>query len=118
MPMYECDQCGACCQGNLIVEAYHIDLLREPRLREADTDCRDKSFNEALRYLQEDDRCLVLSAAKPCLFLRDCRCSIYSTRPNACVAMQAGDLQCQQVRAANGLPPLQPISNEEVPRDA
>ena len=36
MPAYECDGCGACCEGHLLVEADLLDLLREPRLLEAD----------------------------------------------------------------------------------
>ena len=35
MPNYECDKCGACCRGNLLVEAYELDVLREPRLIES-----------------------------------------------------------------------------------
>lgn len=36
MPRYECDQCGACCTGRLIVQAEDLDVMREPRLIEAD----------------------------------------------------------------------------------
>ena len=31
-------------------------------------------------------------------------CSIYPTSPNACVGMQAGDEQCRDARAVEGLP--------------
>jgi Fe-S-cluster containining protein len=115
MPVYECDQCGACCQAHLIIEADELDLLREPRLIEADSFFRGKSLDEALHELQEVGRCIVLAAGKRCMFLQhDCRCSIYPTRPNTCVAMEAGDEQCQEARAAHGLPPLEPASNPEV----
>jgi hypothetical protein len=30
--LYECDQCGACCKGTVIVEADYLDTRREPRL--------------------------------------------------------------------------------------
>ena len=42
MPHYECDRCGACCAGHLIVEAYHVDVLREPRLEPVDNIGSDK----------------------------------------------------------------------------
>jgi len=117
MPVYECDQCGACCQGHLIVEADEIDVLREPRLIEADPHYRGRSLSDVRQELTDDLKCLVIAAARPCIFLQvDCRCAIYPTRPNACVAMEAGDEQCQQARLAQGLPPLEPVSNREVTR--
>ena len=36
MDVYQCDRCGACCQGHLIVEADDLDVLREPRLIDVD----------------------------------------------------------------------------------
>jgi Fe-S-cluster containining protein len=38
-------------------------------------------------------------------------CGIYPTRPNCCVAMQAGGNQCQESRRMVGLEPLQPIAS-------
>jgi hypothetical protein len=38
-------------------------------------------------------------------------CGIYLTRPNCCVAMQAGGNQCQESRRMVGLEPLQPIAS-------
>ena len=109
MSKYECDQCGACCQGLLIIEADSIDLQREPRLIEADA-CREgQTVEETLSDLEESGQCLVIAGR--CRFLsRDCLCSIYPTRPNACVGMQAGDHQCQEVRRLVGLPQLEPIT--------
>ena len=75
---YDCDLCGACCRGTLIVEAY------------------------------------CLAASRSCRFLSaEGRCTIYPTRPNACVAMQAGDEQCQEARGQLGLPPLEPLQPSE-----
>ena len=110
MIRYECDQCGACCKGGLIVEADALDLMREPRLIQSDQCYRDKSVEQVLTVLQSDMHSLIVACSSPCMFLgTGNRCSIYPTRPNACVGMQAGDEQCQDVRTALGLPPLQPV---------
>ena len=69
MPHYVCDCCGACCQGHLIVEADLLDLLREPRLAEADPYYRDKPAAEVFKLLDDPGRCLLLAAARPCAFL-------------------------------------------------
>ncbi|MCH7725096.1 MAG: YkgJ family cysteine cluster protein [Planctomycetes bacterium] len=110
MPKYECDQCGACCK-HLIVEADDLDLLREPRLIESDPHWAGKMSDRVLTELQNDfGKALVIAcgANRPCTFLgADDRCSIYPTRPNACVAFEAGDEQCQEARRAQGLPSLQ-----------
>ena len=115
MPRYECDHCGACCNGTLIVEAYDLDVMREPTLIIAEG--RESDDANALRDLmfefeEEFGRCLILACGqgKPCPFLEsDNRCSIYPTRPNACVAMEAGDEQCQRARKEMGLEQLLPI---------
>ena len=112
MPRYECDQCGAYCNGSLIVEADEIDLLREPRLIEADPHLAGQSAEQVIEKFQKDFGLVILLACgtdRPCPFLAaDQRCSIYPTRPNECVAMQAGDEQCQMARQAAGLSPLEP----------
>jgi Fe-S-cluster containining protein len=95
----------------LIVEADELDVLREPRLIEADPRYRGWSLTDVRAELAGDFKCLILAAIRPCVFLEStCRCAIYPTRPNVCVAMQAGDAQCQQARASAGLPVLQPRS--------
>ena len=108
---YECDECGACCQGHLIVEADELDLLREPRLVQADPYWRGSSYEDVLSALGDEmGKCIVLAAARPCSFLTpENRCGIYPTRPNECVAMPAGDEQCQLARQAAGLLPLEPV---------
>lgn len=116
MPPYECDRCGACCQGRLLVEADLVDLLREPRLKDADRHWAGRSFDEVVTALEESGRCVLVAGSRPCPFLdADNRCSIYATRPHDCVAMQAGDEQCQQVRQAAGLPPLEPLAKQDEP---
>ena len=106
---YECDKCGVCCQGGLIVEAEWVDVVREPRLREADRHYRDHSITEVLELLRDEMRVVTLACGHVCPFLgKDKSCSIYPTRPNDCVGMEAGDEQCQQARRSAGLPSLSP----------
>ena len=115
---YECDQCGACCNGSLIVEADEIDLMREPRLIEAEPSLAGQPVAQVLERLQDDIGFSILVACgpnRPCPFLADKKCSIYPTRPNVCVAMQAGDEQCQEARKATGLEPLAPIQPSVIP---
>lgn len=114
-PAYECDLCGACCRGTLIVEAYYLDALREPRILEADVTGRKRALDD----LDYEWSCVLLAAGLPCRFLGDDgRCTIYSTRPNTCVGFEAGDEQCQEARAKMGLPPLQPRQPSELPAQA
>ncbi len=111
-PEYECDRCGACCRGVLIVEAYHLDALREPRILDADVTGRRVTIDD----LTDDDRCILLAASRPCRFLSaEGSCTIYPTRPNVCVGMQAGDEQCQEARSQLGLLPLQPSQPSQSP---
>ncbi len=111
MQRYECDKCGACCKGALIVEADDLDVMREPRLIDADAAHRGRTVEDVVRGVQEQGQAVLLACGSACQFLAaDNRCSIYPTRPNVCVAMQAGDEQCQDARAAKGLEPLLPIS--------
>ena len=109
MPKYECDKCGACCQGHLIVQADDLDVMREPRLIEADRHYAGRPVDQVLVQLQEDvGRAVTIACGHPCPFLgADDECTIYPTRPNDCVAMQAGDEQCQMAREAAGLPRLE-----------
>lgn len=113
MMRYECDNCGACCQGHLIVEAEALDIMREPRLLAAEPDLAGRPADEVIAEMQDDfGRVVVLACGtdRPCPFLAaDAKCSIYPTRPNECVAMRAGDEQCQRARAAAGLQPLKPV---------
>ena len=104
-----CDQCGACCKGHLIVEAYELDVLREQHLATADIGewTRDMTYETLIAALEQEGRCLVIVGGDECKFLRgDNTCAIYPTRPNVCVGLQAGDEQCQEARIAEGLPPL------------
>jgi Fe-S-cluster containining protein len=108
---YECDKCGACCK-QLLVEVYDIDVWREPKLMTADIGrwTREMIEAELMDELEQEGKCLVIAGpGKPCQFLGDeNQCGIYPTRPNVCVAMQAGDEQCQQAREAAGIEPLAP----------
>lgn len=113
MTQYECDQCGACCQGHLIVEVYELDVLREPRLaaNSLSSATHDTNSQDLMAALDQEGTCLVIACGDehPCPFLGiDKLCGVYPTRPNACVAMPAGDEQCQSARRAARLPPLEP----------
>jgi Fe-S-cluster containining protein len=116
MTQYECDKCGACCE-HLIVQAELLDVLREPRLLEADRFYRDRSSEESMKLLGDEMRVVTLACGQACPFLSEGKtCSIYPTRPNDCVAMQAGDEQCQQARAEAGLPPLLSLEEQQQAR--
>lgn len=108
---YDCDQCGACCR-QFLVEADEIDVLREPRLAQADPHYAKLTIEETLVQLQDEFRVvLVALPGRPCMFLNDNKCSIYPTRPNVCVGMLAGDEQCQEARQREGLLPLPPLTD-------
>lgn len=110
MDRYECDKCGACCKGSLIVEADDLDVLREPRLIDADRHHCGKTVAQVVLEIQTEMKALILACGSACPFLRsDNACTIYPTRPNVCVGMEAGDEQCQEARAAVGLEPLKPV---------
>lgn len=107
---YVCDECGACCKGHLIVEVEDLDIIREPRLIEADRHHQGKTVDQMLDDYGKG-MAVIIAITKPCPFLAADKCSIYPTRPNCCVGLQAGDEQCQESRAAEGLPPLLPVSD-------
>ena len=110
MQRFECDKCGACCKGVLIVEADDLDVMREPRLIGGDPECCDNSVEQMVSEIQQEGKAILLACGSPCAFLgADNHCLIYPTRPNCCVGMQAGDEQCQDARAAVGLAPLLPL---------
>lgn len=106
---YRCDSCGACCKGHLIVECDEIDVLREPRLIDADRHHAGKSVEQMVDEIRNEWKAVILAVGNPCAFLADNQCQIYPTRPNCCVGLEAGDEQCKQARAAEGLPPLAPL---------
>lgn len=109
---FECDQCGACCQGHLIVEVGELDVVREPHLATAAMPLHPNQTHDTLMAELKEGRCLVIAGVDPCKFLTTTfKCAIYPTRPNACVAMEAGDQQCQLARVSAGLCPLEPIKN-------
>ena len=108
---HECDQCGACCKGRLLVEAYALDLRREPKLLQASIGSwtAEMPMQTAMEELDQEGKCIIIAGGEnACRFLsEDNRCGIYPTRPNVCVAMRAGDEQCQESRETAGLPPLE-----------
>jgi Fe-S-cluster containining protein len=114
MARYECDRCGACCRGHLLVEAYELDVRREPRLAAADIGewTRGETAQTVMQELEQEGKCLIIAGGKgACSFLsEDNTCEIYPTRPNVCVAMDAGGEQCQEAREVDGLDALEPVA--------
>lgn len=124
-PRYQCDCCGACCV-QLIIEIDELDLLREPKLIG-----RAEAFRLPLDMCLVDDEgeerdelvpgygagaMLACGASRPCPMLgADNRCTIYPSRPNVCVGMQAGDDKCQMARGMAGLPALAPVAEGVTP---
>lgn len=106
MQKFTCDQCGACCNGGLIIEADLLDAMREPRLLQI-----EGGYHTTLDTLRLPGRAINLAiGAKGCPFagIADdkCSCAIYPTRPNVCVGFEAGSEQCQEVRLRKGRPVL------------
>jgi hypothetical protein len=103
--VYECDHCGACCK-HLIIEIYHVDVVREPKLL---PHAELLDGRGTIEFESNWEKEYLLACAKPCGLLGpDNLCTIYPTRPNCCVGLEAGDEQCQMAREAAGLEPLQP----------
>ena len=96
-----CDGCGLCCR-HLIVEAYAIDVVREPRI---EMECPLPRRNVHLPVLEA---CWILTGpGGACPFLtKEQRCGIYPTRPNSCVSFMVGGHKCQELRKEHGLPPV------------
>jgi Fe-S-cluster containining protein len=100
---FQCDLCGACCR-TLLVDIEHVDVVREPCL------LQHARLYDAGITADEWDRDYMLACPwQPCGLLGpDNHCTIYPTRPNCCVAFQAGSEQCQEARKSVGLAPLAP----------
>ncbi len=97
---FVCLQCGCCCR-DLITEVNCVDVVREPALA--------PHLKGYWSPVDEDDPVwlrnyvLAIGGVKPCPFLGDDnRCGIYPTRPNVCVSMVPGGLQCKDSRRALG----------------
>jgi hypothetical protein len=92
--------------NNIVPWFYEQNVIREPLLLYAAHSKWRESMtpDEIHTHLEQEGACLVIAGNRPCKFLgEDSLCSIYPTRPNACVGMQAGDEQRQSARAELGL---------------
>jgi len=98
-----CQRCAACCQ-HTVVEADFLDALREPRI------AAEGVLLDGHGTVPPDEAswCLNPPIFEPCVFLKGGDCTIYPTRPNACVAFEPGSDACCRARAAAGLLPLRP----------
>ena len=94
VPTNQCKKCGCCCR-NLIIEIEHLDIIREPKLLNA---AELLDGNVEFESDWEKQYLLACGKTKPCPFLVNNLCTIYPTRPNVCVAMEAGGDQCKMAR--------------------
>ena len=115
---YQCDRCGACCR-KLIIEIEMLDIAREPKLAlhadpflpDPDWEPDDGEEYQLIGPLVpgfEHGANLNSGPSFSCPMLSGNEGSIYPTRPNCCVAMQAGSDQCQSARRREKLPLLEP----------
>jgi Fe-S-cluster containining protein len=115
MATYECDRCGACCR-EIIVEVQELDVVREPRLA-AVAELMDGRGKVEFESHWERTYLLACGHTHPCPLLGpDNLCGVYPTRPNVCVAFEAGTDLCQQARGMAGLSPLAPTCSEGAER--
>jgi hypothetical protein len=98
-----CEGCGALCCRKLIIEIEHLDVLREPRLLPIVIPASGNDFNE---NAWQNEYILAGGTTRPCKMLDGERCSIYPSRPNACVAFQPGGRHCNELREEAGLTPV------------
>lgn len=104
-PVYECDQCGACCEF-FMAFATHVDCRREPKLMDADL-----SGQRIPLPMLAIGHQVILSQGpgNPCQMLtKEKQCGIYPTRPTRCVEFEPGSSACQQAREGLGHGPLLP----------
>lgn len=105
---YECDRCGLCCK-HLIIEIDHLDVVREPRLLPGAT-LLDGNGRITYDSDWEKEYRIACGAKHPCAQLGpDNACAVYPSRPNCCVAFEAGSEKCQELRGLYGLEPLRPV---------
>lgn len=71
----------------MILEIHGVDIDREPRLAEYATLLSDQE--------DEPEAYKIYRLPSPCpLLTKDNKCSIYTTRPTACVAFGKGESMC------------------------
>ncbi len=102
-----CYDCTALCCKNLIIEIQHIDVVREPSLLPVVTLMKtmDGDVDGDSEWDQQYN--LACGSSHPCKMLSaDDTCSIYKSRPNACVGFEAGGEHCNELREEAGLPPI------------
>ena len=105
-PVYDCQQCGACCLDPLRGEGYaSLDRSESKRMKRLGLHVVSGAGGSALatRAHAGDGRAWACVA-----FQGDvggtCGCSIYQDRPAVCRGFTVGSFHCRQARAATGLP--------------
>ena len=112
MAVFRCDRCAACCR-TFPIFATHEDARREPRIA-------DEAFllPEHLQTPEWAYKLFHLPFHETCCFLgEDNLCRIHPTRPDVCREFAPGDDQCQEARERDGLPPLDPVREDQGARD-
>ena len=106
-PIYECEQCGACCANHGSFPATGFVFLtkdeskRMKRLRLSVVQASGNSFLGTRSRAGAE-------IAPVCVAFRGdvggkCHWSIYTSRPRACRRFEVGSLLCREARAAAGL---------------
>jgi Fe-S-cluster containining protein len=106
--VYDCDNCGVCCERLIVDDVGALDVLREPAIVAQGVllDGNGALPVDALRWRLSPRKAGTRIVG--CPFHVGGRCAIYATRPNACVSFQAGCSQCQELRQRHGLQALKP----------
>jgi Fe-S-cluster containining protein len=111
-PVYDCQQCGACCIDYLGRDRYVTLTSQEAerirRLALPILDRFSRVFNETVLQLATvpyagdggESICVAFAGHVG----GHCGCSIYEDRPSTCRAFEPGTLQCRAAREATGLP--------------
>ena len=86
----DCRKCGACCVEQVI-------LLRQ-------SDHVPLAMRDGMFMRKQGGRCVALAGRVGV----DCRCSIYTQRPEICRVMKPGVHQCHMIRASLYLEPTTP----------
>lgn len=75
-PQIDCTQCGNCCK-KLEPELSSEEMVKLALVK---NECPEQFKN---KYVLHDGKSHFLKT-KPCMFLKECKCTVYSSRPQAC----------------------------------
>ena len=64
------------------MEAYELDVLREPRLASAHRHYAGRALDDVVHELEDQFKCVLIAGGKPCPFLADDNSCSISVVPN------------------------------------